>query len=96
MVWSWSSGSVGKIGADIALESWLFGYHPVLDRSSLLFIEKVTEVFFLLICFFFYMARNIRNALHVSKATTIGGSKEVPLQFHVNKTVSYEFSTPNS
>ena len=28
MIWSWSSGSIGKIGANIALESWLFGFRP--------------------------------------------------------------------
>ena len=26
MIWSWFSGSVGKIGANIALESWLFRF----------------------------------------------------------------------
>ena len=28
MVWSWSSGSVNKIGANITLESWLFRFRP--------------------------------------------------------------------
>ena len=28
MVWSWSSCSVHKIGANITLESWLFGFRP--------------------------------------------------------------------
>ena len=26
---------MGRIEADIALESWLFGFHPVRDRGSL-------------------------------------------------------------
>ena len=34
MVWSWSSYSVGKIGADIALESWLFGFRPCLGQGQ--------------------------------------------------------------
>ena len=28
MVWSWSCGSMGILGADIALESWLFWFQP--------------------------------------------------------------------
>ena len=30
---------MGRIEADIALKSWLFGFHPVRDRGSLPYLQ---------------------------------------------------------
>ena len=40
MVWSWFSGSVGKIGANIVLESWLFGFQPCSEQGQFTLIPN--------------------------------------------------------